>query len=65
MMEKKHLGEEFFKAIKRVMEATSHIMYGGTIIDATIINETSSTKNAEKRNPEMHQTKKGNEWNSV
>lgn len=63
MIEKNHLGEEFFKAINRVMEATGHIMHGGTIIDATIINAPSSTKNAEKkRDPEMHQTKKGNEW---
>ena len=32
-------------------------------MDATIINAPSSTKNAEKkRDPEMHQTKKGNEW---
>lgn len=63
MLEKNHLGEEFFKAINRVMEASGHIMHGGTIVDATIINAPSSTKNAEKkRDPEMHQTKKGNEW---
>ncbi len=41
------------------MEATGHIMHGGTIVDATIISVPSSTKNAEKkRDPEMHQTKK-------
>jgi len=35
----------------------------GTIVDATIIHAPSSTKNAEgKRDPEMHQTKKGNQW---
>ena len=35
----------------------------GTIMDATIIAAPSSTKNKEgKRDPEMHQTKKGNEW---
>ena len=39
------------------------MMKGGTIVDATIINAPSSTKNADKaRDPEMHQTKKGNEW---
>lgn len=39
------------------------MMKGGTIVDATIINAPSSTKSAEKaRDPEMHQTKKGNEW---
>ena len=35
----------------------------GTIVDATIIHAPSSTKNREqKRDPEMHQTKKGNQW---
>jgi IS5 family transposase len=35
----------------------------GTIVDATIISAPSSTKNADKaRDPEMHQTKKGNQW---
>lgn len=63
MIEENHIGEEFFNAIKRVMDATGHIMHGGTIVDATIINAPSSTKNTEKkRDPEMHQTKKGNEW---
>ena len=45
------------------MVQTGHMMKGGTIVDATIINAPSSTKTAEKkRDPEMHQTKKGNEW---
>ena len=36
---------------------------GGTIVDATIIDAPSSTKNEEKaRDPEMHQIRKGNEW---
>ena len=35
----------------------------GTIVDATIISAPSSTKNAAKeRDPDMHQTKKGNQW---
>jgi IS5 family transposase len=35
----------------------------GTIVDATIINAPSSTKNSKKeRDPEMHQTRKGNQW---
>ena len=38
-------------------------MHGGSIVDATIIQAPSSTKNKEKaRDPEMHQTKKGNQW---
>lgn len=49
LIEEKHLGEEFFKAINRVMEATGHIMHGGTIIDATIINAPSSTKKCREK----------------
>ena len=53
----------FFDAINRVMVATGHMLKGGTVVDATIINASPSTKNAEKqRDPEMHQTKKGKEW---
>jgi len=46
-----------------VIEQSCYLMRGGTIVDATMINAPGSTKNAEKsRDPEMHQTKKGNEW---
>ncbi|MDB0574188.1 transposase, partial [Ralstonia solanacearum] len=39
------------------------MMKEGTIVDATIIEAPPSTKNADKsRDPEMHQTKKGNAW---
>jgi IS5 family transposase len=39
------------------------LMHAGTIVDATIIAAPSSTKNEGKaRDPEMHQTKKGNQW---
>ena len=57
----RHLLEEH--GLNRVMAATGHIMKGGTIVDATIIDAPSSTKNEEKkRDPEMHSTKKGNQW---
>lgn len=57
------LNKLFFEVINRVMVETGHMLKGGTIVDATIINAPGSTKNAEKaRDPEMHQTKKGNEW---
>lgn len=63
LLEENDLNKAFFDAINRVMVASGHIMKGGTIVDATIINAPSSTKNAEKaRDPEMHQTRKGNEW---
>lgn len=63
LLEKHGLNKLFFEAINRVMVASGHIMKGGSIVDATIINAPSSTKNeAKARDPEMHQTKKGNEW---
>lgn len=62
LLEKNHLGEQMFKAINYVLEQGGAMMKGGTIVDATIINAPSSTKNVKTRNPEMHQTKKGNEW---
>ena len=63
LLEENHLGEQMFKAINYVLEQGGAMMKGGTIVDATIINAPSSTKNAEKaRDPEMNQTKKSNEW---
>ena len=63
LLEEHGLNKLFFEAITRVMVQTGHMMKGGTIVDATIIDAPSSTKNADKaRDPEMHQTKKGNEW---
>ena len=63
LLEENGLNKLFFDAINRVMVDSGHMMKGGTIVDATIINAPSSTKNTEKaRDPEMHQTKKGNEW---
>lgn len=52
-----------FDTIKQFMEKHGRIMHGGTIVDATIIEAPTSTKNAQQqRDPEMHQVKKGNEW---
>lgn len=63
LLEKNHIGEQMFRAINYVLEQGGAMMKGGTIVDATIINAPSSTKNkAKARDPEMHQTKKGNEW---
>ena len=57
------LAQIFFNAVKAFMDEHGHIMHGGSILDATIINAPSSTKNADNsRDPEMHQTKKGNQW---
>ena len=63
LLEGHGLNKLFFETITRVMEASGHIMKGGTIVDATIIDAPSSTKNKDKaRDPEMHSAKKGNQW---
>ena len=63
LLEQHGINKLFFEAINRVMVETGHMLKGGTVVDATIINASPSTKNEEKqRDPEMHQTKKGNEW---
>ena len=46
-----------------MLEERGLLMRQGTIVDATIIAAPSSTKNKQQsRDPEMHQTKKGNQW---
>ena len=63
LMEEKGIGKLFFDAITRALGERGHMMRGGTIVDATLISAPSSTKNVEKkRDPEMHQTKKGKTW---
>ena len=53
----------YFDSVKKFMEEHGRMMHGGTIVDATIIDAPKSTKNADtSRDPEMHQTKKGNQW---
>jgi IS5 family transposase len=63
LLEKNKLGEQIFAEVGRVLQGKGLRLSKGTIVDATIIEAPSSTKNAEgRRDPEMHQTKKGNEW---
>ncbi|MGB7979298.1 MAG: IS5 family transposase [Candidatus Nanopelagicales bacterium] len=63
LMEKHDLGATLLAAQNEVFEEQGWIMRGGSIVDATIIAAPSSTKNATgTRDPEMHQTKKGNQW---
>ena len=57
------LGQGLFEEINRHLESQGLRLREGTIVDASIIEAPSSTKNrAGKRDPEMRQTKKGNEW---
>ena len=63
LLEKHQLGEKLFEAQNQIFAEEGWIMRGGSIVDATIIAAPSSTKNATgTRDPEMHQTKKGNQW---
>jgi len=63
LLEEHRLGEAMFAAQQRLFDANGWIMRGGTVVDATIIAAPSSTKNSTgERDPEMHQTKKGNQW---
>ena len=62
LLEHNDLGEQIFTAVKAHLKANGMVMKQGTIDDATIIAAPSSTKNkAGERDPEMHQTKKGNQ----
>jgi IS5 family transposase len=63
LLEKHRLGEKIFAEVNLYLKRNGIKVAGGTIVDATIISAPSSTKNANRsRDPEMHQTKKGNEW---
>jgi len=63
LLEKHHLAQQFFETVNAMLKARGLMLHSGTVIDATIIAAPSSTKNnSGKRDPEMHQTKKGNQW---
>jgi transposase, IS5 family len=63
LLEAHDLGQKLFDEVQRHLATKGLKVATGTIVDATIISAPSSTKNADKaRDPEMHQTKKGNQW---
>lgn len=63
LLEAKNIGEKIFEDVKNRLDKAGLMMHGGTVVDATIISVPSSTKNkSSKRDLEMHQTKKGNQW---
>ena len=63
LLEKHGLGQGLLEEINAHLEAQGLRFREGTIVDASIIEAPSSTKNrARERDPEMHQTKKGNQW---
>ena len=63
LLERHGLAKVIFQAINDHLRSKGLLLRHGTIVDATIIAAPSSTKNAQgKRDPEMHQTKKGNQY---
>ena len=62
-LEQHNLTRALFDEVGAMLEERGLLMRQGTIVDATIIAAPPSTKNKSKaRDPEMHQTKKGNQW---
>ena len=63
LLETHHLTESIFNAINAHLAKKGLLLREGTIVDATLIAAPPSTKNREgKRDEEMHQTKKGQQW---
>lgn len=63
LLEQHKLGKELLKEVNRHLEQVGVLLREGTIVDATMISVPTSTKNRSgHRDPEMHQTKKGNTW---
>jgi transposase, IS5 family len=65
LLERNKLGKTLLKAVNEHLRRNGIKIANGTIVDARIIGAPSSTKNKDgKRDPEMHQTAKGQQWYS-
>jgi len=63
LLEQHKIGAALFAKVGELLLANGMKLSGGTIVDATLIAAPPSTKNRDKsRDPEMHQSKKGNQW---
>jgi IS5 family transposase len=63
LLEEHNLGEQILGTVNLHLQSKGVRITTGTIVDATILHAPSSTKNREqKRDPEMHQTRKGKQW---
>jgi len=63
LLEEHGLTERIFETVKDLLRERGLLLERGTLVDATIIAAPASTKNKDHaRDPEMHQTKKGNQW---
>ena len=63
LLEKHELGDAILATVNVILQHHGLLLKVGTVVDATLISAPSSTKNAAgERDPEMRQTKKGNQW---
>ena len=63
LLEENYLSIQLLAAINATLATKGLMLKTGTVVDATLIAAPSSTKNSSgERDPEMHQTKKGNQW---
>lgn len=63
LLERHDLTKMLFEEVNAHLQGKGLILRQGTLVDATIIDAPSSTKNKErKRDPDMHQTRKGKQW---
>jgi transposase, IS5 family len=63
LLERHELTKAIFAAVAEHLAAKGELLRGGTIVDATLIAASPSTKNKEqRRDPEMTSSKKGNQW---
>lgn len=66
LLEKHCLAQELLDCVNELLTARGLLLKQGTLVDATLIDAPSSTKNKEgRRDPEMHSTKKGDQWSSA
>ena len=62
-LEKNNLTEKILVEVNTYLKENKLLVGQGTLVDATLINAPSSTKNKDrKRDPDMHSTKKGNQY---
>jgi IS5 family transposase len=63
LLERHQLSLQLLATVNATLTAKGLLLKSGTVVDATLIAAPSSTKNSSgERDPEMHQTKKGNQW---
>jgi len=63
LLEKHDLAPDMLRVVNDLLQHKGLLLKTGTAVDATLISAPSSTKNKSgERDPEMHQTKKGNQW---